>query len=63
MAGWKKDKKFPEDLMAEFLDMISVKACVEAIHLATTVNIPPPLPLPRFKPAQSAAPAAKAKKN
>ena len=53
MKGWGKNKKFPEDITAEFFDMISVKASVEAIHLATTVGLPPPVPLPRFRAGQA----------
>ena len=48
MKGWNKNKKFPEDLTAELFDKISVSASIEAIHLASTVGLPPPVPLPRF---------------
>ena len=48
MKGWSKNKKFPEDLTAELFDKISISASIEAIHLSTTVGLPPPVPLPRF---------------
>lgn len=53
MKGWGKDKKFPDEVMAELYDMISLKASVEAVHLASTVGLPPPIPLPRFKAGQA----------
>ena len=48
MKSWKKDKKFSDDVMAELYDIISVRGCVQAIQLTTTVGLPPPIPLPRF---------------
>ncbi len=63
MKMWKKDKRFPEDIMAELLDKVAVKACLEAIHLSSTVSLPPPIPLPRFRSGQQQAhPAPKGKK-
>ncbi len=53
MKGWNKNKKFPEDITAELFDMVSVRASVEAIHLSTTVGLPPPVPLPRFSAGQA----------
>jgi len=62
MKAWKKDKKFPNDVMAELFDRISVKGCVESIQLTSSVSIPPPIPLPRFRPAPEAAAPQKGKK-
>ncbi len=46
---WKKDKKFPDDVMAEFYDIVSVRSTVQAIQLTSAVGMPPPIPLPRFR--------------
>ena len=48
MKSWKKDKKFSDDVMAKLFDIVSVRGAIEAIHLTTTVGLPPPIPLPRF---------------
>lgn len=58
MKGWKKDKKFPDDLTAELYDLISLRSSVQAIQLSSLVGLPPPVPLPRFtanKPQQARA--------
>lgn len=59
LKGWKKDKKFPDDVTAELYDMISVRSTVQAVQLASAVGLPPPIPLPRFKAAPAQAPKAK----
>ena len=49
MKAWKKDKRFPDDVMVEFYDIVSVRSTVQAIQLTSTVGMPPPIPLPRFR--------------
>lgn len=57
MKSWKKDKKFSDDVMAELFDVVSIRGCVQAIQLTSTVGIPPPIPLPRFRAGGQQAPA------
>ncbi len=57
MKLWAKKKGFTDEVTAELYDLISVRCTVEAIHLSSTVGLPPPVPLPRFtagKPKQQA---------
>ena len=70
MKSWKKEKKFSDEVMAELFDIVSVRGCVQAIQLTTTVGLPPPIPLPRFRAGgqqaqgqqQSSGPQHKARK-
>ena len=64
MKLWAKQKGFTDDVTAELYDLVSLRCTVEAIHLSSTVGLPPPVPLPRFtaKPNQAAQPLPKSKK-
>ncbi len=53
MKAWKKDKKFPDDVMVELYNIISTRGCLLAIQLSSTVGLPPPIPLPRFTRGQA----------
>ena len=45
--SWKKDKKLPQQVMTSILNNILVKCNIEALILSQTVNLPPPIPLPK----------------
>lgn len=45
--SWKKDKKLPQQIMTNILNNILVKCNIEALILSQTVNLPPPIPLPK----------------
>jgi hypothetical protein len=47
MKSWAKDKKLPQDFMTNILNNILVKCNIEALILSQTVNLPPPIPLPK----------------
>jgi len=47
MKSWKKDKKLPQAVMTNILNNILVKCNIEALILSQTVNLPPPIPLPK----------------
>jgi hypothetical protein len=46
---WKKDKKVKKELMAVLINRILQKCNVQTIILADTVNMPPPVPMPKVK--------------
>ncbi|MBI2144898.1 hypothetical protein HYU18_01105 [Candidatus Woesearchaeota archaeon] len=48
MKEWNKSKKFPDEIMAQLYDAISIKSMLQAIQLSSTVGLPPPIPIPRF---------------
>ena len=54
LAGWKKDKKVPKELMAGLLNTILTKCNIQALILSQQVNLPPPIPLPKVQMAQQA---------
>ena len=46
-AAWDKDRKLPQDI-AQMVHSAVLQACVpEAVGLAKTVRLPPPIPLPQ----------------
>ena len=53
MKSWKKDKKFPDDVMIELYNIISVRGALQSIQLSSTVGLPPPIPLPKFTKGQT----------
>ena len=59
-AGWKKDKKVPQDVMTSVLNTALNKCNVQALFLSQQLNLPSPIPLPKVQ-AES-KPAAKKKK-
>lgn len=49
IAGWKKDKKVPKELMAGLLNTILTKCNVQALILSQEINLPAPIPLPKVQ--------------
>ncbi|RJQ18132.1 hypothetical protein C4573_00220 [Candidatus Woesearchaeota archaeon] len=49
MANWKKDKTLPKDINLFILNQILTKGAIEALVLSQTINLPPPVQLPRAK--------------
>ena len=47
LAGWKKDKKLPNDVMRETLNAVLNKCNVQALILSREINLPPPIPMPK----------------
>ena len=47
VESWKKDKKLPKEEMSNVLNTILSRCNVEALLLASEVNLPPPIPLPK----------------
>ena len=57
-AAWEKDRKLPQDI-AQMVHSAVLQACVpEAVGLAKTVRLPPPIPLPQVNIAGQDAQAA-----
>ena len=52
LAGWKKDKKVPKELMAGLLNTILTKCNIQALILSQEINLPAPIPLPKVQIAQ-----------
>ena len=55
LAGWKKDKKIPKDVMAGILNTVLSKCNIEALILSQKVNLPPPIPMPSVQQAEEKA--------
>lgn len=51
LAGWKKNKKLPDDMMANILNTILTRCNIEALVLSREVALPSPIPLPKVKPS------------
>ena len=49
LAGWKKDKKVPKELMAGLLNTILTKCNIQALILSQEINLPAPIPLPKVQ--------------
>lgn len=49
LESWEKDKKLEKNVMAEVMNHALAKANVQALILAQTVNLPPPLRLPQVE--------------
>ena len=49
LAGWKKDKKIPSEIMANLLNTILTKCNVQALILSQEINLPPPIPMPKVQ--------------
>ena len=47
LAGWKKDKKLPKEVMSAVLNTVLSRCNVEAMLFSREVNLPPPIPLPK----------------
>jgi hypothetical protein len=49
MKAWKKDKTVSRDIMTVVLNAILNKCNVEALFLCRDMNLPSPIPLPKFR--------------
>ncbi|MBT7902372.1 hypothetical protein HN587_00805 [Candidatus Woesearchaeota archaeon] len=49
VESWGKDKKVKEDLMAVILNNVLDKANVQSLILSSTVNLPPPIRMPKVE--------------
>ena len=46
---WKKDKKLPEDILAQIMNNLLTKCNVEALLIGREVGLPPTLNMPKVK--------------
>jgi hypothetical protein len=44
---WKKDKKLHKDVAEKIMNSILTKCNIQSIILSNTVNLPPPVPMPK----------------
>jgi hypothetical protein len=49
IAQWKKDKKLPDDILANIMNSLLTRCNVEAIILSREVGLPPTLNMPKVK--------------
>ncbi|MFQ5475387.1 MAG: hypothetical protein ACE5DM_06150 [Candidatus Nanoarchaeia archaeon] len=49
LDGWKKDKSVKKEIMTALINRILAKCNIQTILLSDTVNLPPPVPMPRVK--------------
>jgi hypothetical protein len=47
MAHWKKEKSLPVDIASVIMNPIVNKCSIQAINIASDLNIPSPIPLPK----------------
>ena len=47
IKNWKKDKKLPKEIMTSVMNNVLNKCNIQALILSQTVNLPPPIPLPK----------------
>ena len=50
---WNKEKNVPLDVKTQILNTIVLKASIKALQLEQEINIPPHMPFPSLKPAQT----------
>ena len=50
---WKKSKKVEKEVMANILNTVLTKCNIEALIISQKVNLPPPIPMPKVKEAES----------
>lgn len=48
LDGWKKDKKIPKEISKDVLNTVLTKCNVQALILSQTINLPPPIPMPKI---------------
>lgn len=53
LAKWKKEKRIEEDIMTPVLNMALTKCNIESLILSQSMNLPPPIPLPKIQPSQA----------
>lgn len=49
LAQWKKDKKLPDDILAQVMNNLLTKCNVEALLVGREVGLPPTLNMPKVK--------------
>jgi|TARA_B100002003_G_C13884921_1_gene431809 hypothetical protein len=49
LEQWKKDKKLPEDILAQIMNNLLTKCNVEALLVGREVGLPPTLNMPKVK--------------
>ena len=49
IKNWKKDKKLPKEIMTSVMNSVLNKCNIQALILSQTVNLPPPIPLPKVQ--------------
>ncbi len=53
LGKWNKDKKIDQEVMTPVLNMALTKCNIEALMLSQSMNLPPPIPLPKIQPSQA----------
>ena len=53
LEKWKKDKKIDQEIMTPVLNTALTKCNIEALMLSQSMNMPPPIPLPKIQPSQA----------
>lgn len=49
MDGWKKNKNIQKEVFEQVMNSASAKANIQALMISQSVNLPPPIKLPRFQ--------------
>ncbi len=60
LEGWQKEKKIKKDIAEKIINSILTKCNIQSILLSNTVNLPPPVPMPKVN--VQAGPARKEEK-
>ncbi len=47
IEGWEKEKKIKKDVAEKIINAILTKCNIQSIILSNTVNLPPPVPMPK----------------
>ncbi|MCF7861053.1 hypothetical protein K9M79_02320 [Candidatus Woesearchaeota archaeon] len=47
LAEWKKNKKIGKEIMTNIFNSILTRCNIQALILSQTVNLPPPIPMPK----------------
>ncbi|NQU79084.1 hypothetical protein HQ545_04920 [Candidatus Woesearchaeota archaeon] len=51
LEDWKKDNKIKKDIAEKIINTILTKCNIQSIILSNTVNLPPPVPMPKVNTA------------
>ncbi len=62
IADWKKEKKLNKDIAEKIINNILTKCNIQSIILSNTVNLPPPVPMPKVNVAAGVPPKKEDKK-
>ncbi len=52
LTGWEKEKKIKKEVAEKIINAILSKSNIQSILLSNTVNLPPPVPMPKVTIAQ-----------